>query len=358
MSVSGSGAMGDLRSDVADALQRWAGWSRSGRHDRIIAEGRVYLDRAAGRPDLFGPMLLWIAQAHLDLGDPEAAVTSAQQAWEADPSPVSTHTLAIALDGQGSTDDALALLELGLQLHPRAVNLSLQLAMLLGDQGRVPEALDRLEEVDPADFEDATTASLYYRLLAGLYAACGRWREADDVLRDACSHLDDDAVHQALDELNTAWRRTERSRELVIEWTDSLHELPPPHADVDDAIVTLGSALEAPALVAAAARRLWRALVASDPPTVRTADIWAGAALASIGRLDGAVADMEGLARICGCHTSSLHRARRRFDALLATYDPEFRRRGFAAETNPRLDEDPRSPSPTETGDVIRFPGR
>jgi tetratricopeptide (TPR) repeat protein len=350
--------MRDLRAEVADALERWAVWSRSGRHEEILAESRAYLERTSDRPDLRAPMLLWIAQAHLDLDDTAAAVTTAQHAWEADPSPQSTHTLAIALNVHGEVERSLDLLEFGRQLHPRATNLTLQMAMFLGDQRRVPEALDRLEEVDPADLGDTPTASLYYRLLAGLYAATGRWQEADDVLRDARAHLDDEAVNEAQQELHSAWRRAQRRCELVAEWTMGLEDMPPPDGDVDDAIMNLGAVLEATPLMVAAARRLWRALVATSPPTVRSPGLWAAAALASVMRLDGSVPSLSGLARISGCHASSLTRATRRFDALLASYDPGFLRRSFAAETNPRLDEDPRTPPPSESGAVIRFPGR
>lgn len=348
----------NLHYEVARTLKRWADWSSRGRSRRVLSEAPRHLQAVSGHPELEAPMLLWVAQAQMDVGQVEAAVESAQTSWELDPSAHATHTLAIALNLAGELPRAIQLLELGLQMHPPAFNLSLQLAMFLGEEGRVPEALDLLRDLDPDTCSEGSSAVLYYRIRAGMSAAAGCWREADEVLRSGIDRCDDPDLESARGELHAAWSRTCRSRELAAEWTDSLDELPGRLAEVDDALEDLAAAMESSDLVAAAARRLWRSLAHADPPRVRNPRTWAAACLTAVFDLDGRPSPAPVLARISGCHRSGISRARRRVQTHLEHYDTRFRLRSFAAHANPRLDEEPREAVAMDSGSVVPFPRR
>lgn len=352
--------MSPLRSRVERTLLRCLEWSHAGRHRRVLEEVDRLLPEAEGHPSLAAHLLIWKAQALLAMGCADRALPAAMHAWDLQSSPHACHLMATALSALGEPDRSEELLEMGTHLFPDAVHLPVQLAMLMTDQGRLPEALDLLEDLPAEDELPDDLQVFVLGLKANLLAAMGRWWQADDVVRSAVElHPDSVLLQEAQASIHAAWGRTKAEQRLAKSWREGLEPLTGVAAEVDDAIIRFAAVIEVPELVALAARRLWRAVTAADPVRPQAPEAWAAAALAAISELDGGERPVAALARATGCHAATVRSALRRVRALLDDRDPVMVRRAFAAATNPQLDEDSSAgPGGRCQGRVIPFPTR
>ena len=141
------GSSDETRRRVEQSLERCLEWSRLGRHRKVVAEVERTLPILTDHPQLEATLLIWKAQALLAMGYPDRALPSAKKSWELDPSPHACHLQSNALEAIGDLDSSEELLRMGWQLFPDAVHLPVQLAVVLSDQARHPEALDILDEI-------------------------------------------------------------------------------------------------------------------------------------------------------------------------------------------------------------------
>ncbi len=349
-----------LRSRVERTLVRCLEWSQRGRHRRVLEEVERLLPEAEDHPALAAHLLIWKAQALLAMDCADRALPAAMHAWDLQSTPHACHLMATALAALGEPDRSEELLAMGARLFPDAVHLPVQLAMLMTDQGRLPEALDTLDDLPSVDELPDDLQIFVLGLKANLLAAMGRWWQADDVLRAAIELFPDSAVLQETQaSLTEAWGRQRAEQRLLRSWHAGLAPLAGVAAEVDDAIVRLASLIEVQDLVAVAARRLWRAMLEADPVRPQSPDAWAAATLAAIADIDGGGMPVAALARATGCNLATVRSALRRLRAFLDPREPGMVRRAFAATSNPQLDED-RSPDPVNRsqGQVIPFPTR
>jgi predicted Zn-dependent protease len=343
------------------ALRRCLEWSRSGRHVKIIAEVDRALPAVGTQPRLEAQLLIWKAQAHLALGDPDSACPAASRSWNLDPSPHACHLLSNALAAVGEQEDAEELLTAGWELFPEAYHLPVQLAILLSDQGRHPEALNTIDRLPRGAPVPDELQVFLLGLHANLLATMGRWGEADGILREGLHrHPGSDLLGEAHQNLGAAWRRFSAEQLLTDSWRSGLGPLDGVALEVDEAVTRCGEVNELPGLVVLGARRLWRAYLERHQPRLQAPEAWGAALLASILELDRTEPSTAAMARRTRTSASTVRSALNRFRRFLAELDPQLARRAFAAQTNPQLDERTDQPfSPEEkTGTVVPFPSR
>lgn len=352
----------DSRSQISRierALRRCLEWSRTGRHVKIITEVDRALPAIGDQPQLEAQLLIWKAQAHLAMGDPDNAHPAAHRSWNLDPSPYACHLLSNALAAVGQPDDAEVLLKSGWELFPDAYHLPVQLAILLSDQGRHPEALDTIDLVPQGEPVPDDLQVFLLGLHANLLAAVGRWGEADGVLREGrFRHPESDLLEDAHLSFETAWARFRACDNLADSWEEGLTPLDGVAFEVDEAIIRQASINEFPRLVVLGARRLWRAYLEAHQPRLQLPQPWGAALLAAILELDGAKPSITAIARPTKSPVSTTRSALARFRRFLSGLDSNMARRAFAATTNPQLDDPPIASSKTEAGTVVPFPSR
>lgn len=344
---------------IERALRRCHEWSRTGRHLKIITEVDRALPAIGLQPRLEAQLLIWKAQAHLAMGDPDSAHPAASRSWNLDPSPYACHLLSNALSAVGQPDDAEALLKSGWDLFPDAYHLPVQLAILLSDQGRHPEALDTIDSLPRGAPVPDDLQVFLLGLHANLLAAMGRWGEADGILREGrYRHPESDLLEDAHYSLGNAWDQYRIREALSDSWLEGLSPLEGVASEVDDAIVQQGSLNELPRLVVLGARRLWRAYFAVHQPRLQSPPPWGAALLAAILELDGVKPPIAAMARLNRSPASTTRSALTRLRRFLGDLDTNLARRAFAAMTNPQLKEAPASSSSPDGGTVVPFPTR
>jgi tetratricopeptide (TPR) repeat protein len=346
---------GTQLSRVERALRRCLEWSRTGRHLKIIAEVDRALPVIGPHPRLEAQLLIWKAQAHLALGEGEPACSAADRSWRLDPAPHSCHLLSNSLAATGRPDDAEKLLRSGCDLFPEAYHLPVQLAILLSEQGRHPEALDTIDKlVLDAPMPDDLQVFLL-GLHANLLAAVGRWGEADGVLRDGrYRHPESGLLEEAHHSLADAWDRFRAQRDLARSWREGLAPLHGVYAEVDEGLVSSAGVNELDELVALAARRLWRAYLEVHNVRPQSPEPWSAALLVAVLELDGSRPNIAVTARRAKASVSTTRTALARIRRFLAGLEPNLARRAFAALSNPRLDPTIPPPQPSE-GSVVPF---
>jgi len=345
---------------IERALRRCLEWSRAGRHLKIINEVDRALPAIGNQPQLEAQLLIWKAQAHLAVGDAESAHPAARRSWNLDPSPHSCHLLSNALAAVGQADDAETLLKSGWELFPTAVHLPVQLAILLSEQGRHPEALDTIDRLPRSDAIPNDLQVFLLGLHANLLAAVGRWGEADGILREGLNrHPESEVLEEAQINLETAWRMFRAREALADSWLEGLSQLDGVAREVDEAVIRHGSINQLPRLVVLGARRLWRAYTANHRPRLHLPQPWGVALLVAILELDGASPSIAAMAKPTGSPTSTTRSALRRVRRFLNELDPKVARRAFAASDNPQLLDPAAATTPASgAGTVVPFPAR
>ena len=346
-------------SRIERALRRCLEWSRTGRHLKIITEVDRALPAIGDQPRLEAQLLIWKAQAHLAMGDPETALPAASRSWDLEPSHYACHLLSNALAAAGQPDDAERLLKTGWELFPDAFHLPVQLAIVLSDQGRHPEALDTIDLLPRGAPVPDDLQIFLLGLHANLLAAVGRWGDAHGVLREGrYRHPDSDLLEDAHRGFGQAWRRFRAEEALSESWSEGLEPLDGVALEVDDAIVRQGSINEFPRLVVLSARRLWRAYFQAHQPRLQSPEPWGVAVLLAILELDDARPSVAATARRAQTPLSTTRAALTRFRDFLGRLDPNLAHRAFAATTNSQLDNEPTQSASSEPGTVVPFPSR
>jgi tetratricopeptide (TPR) repeat protein len=344
---------------IERALRRCLEWSRTGRHVKIITEVDRALPAIGNQPQLEAQLLIWKAQAHLAMGDPDSAHPAAARSWDLDPSSYACHLLSNALAAVGQPDDAEELLKSGWDLFPDAYHLPVQLAILLSEQGRHPEALDTIDSLPQSSPVPDDLQVFLLGLRANLLATMGRWGEADGILREGrYRHPESDLLEDAHNSLGSAWDRFRQREALADSWLAGLSTLDGVAAEIDDAVVEQGSLNELPMLVVLGARRLWRAFFEAHQPRVQSPQPWATALLVAVLELDGVTPPITAMARLTRSPVSTTRSALTRIRRFLANLDTNLARRAFAATTNPQLEKAPAQSSTTDGGTVVPFPSR
>lgn len=349
--------MGALKQRVERTLSRCARLAHQGRHKEVLAEVDALAPSVIDRPVLEARILLWKAQALLALGVAEEALATATRSWEMEMSPHACHLMASAHNFLGRPDRSEKLLRDGIAVFVDSVHLPLQLAMMYAEQGRVPEALETLEDV-PAGGD--LSEDLHVFLIgfhADLLAASGRWREADALLTDGLDdHPGSGLLTKARREFGRAKERILAERRLARSWAASLHSLEGSAAEVDEEIAHVVGTAELPELVGVAARRLWRAFQAAHGARPQVPRAWAAGLLGAVLDLDGPRTPSTWLARCGGVKVSTVRSVRRRMRAYLATVDTELALRSFATRSNPRLSDPQSDVDARDDATVVRFP--
>jgi tetratricopeptide (TPR) repeat protein len=346
----------DLESRVETALKRCLNWSHEGRHRKVLAEVERMLGLTRGNDRLTAQLLIWKAQALLSMGCADRALPAASDSWELDASPHACHLMATALHAQGDPDQAEELLKMGRDLFRDAAHLPMQLAMMLADQGRLPEALDVLDDVSPSVQLPDDVHVFLVGLRANLLATVGRWSEAEDVLQEGLGrHPDSSLLHETHDTINRERSRQLAEQRLVSSWRESLEPLDAVAAEVDEAIVRCCSVIELPEIIALASRRLWRAFFTRTPVRLQSPDPWGVAAVVAVMEFDGHEPSTAAMARAVAVKPSTVRSALARIRGYLSGLDPGFARVAFGSYSNPRLEEH-RSRSNRAPNNVIFFP--
>jgi len=247
---------------------------------------------------------------------------------------------------------------MGWDVFPDAIHLPMQLAMILADQGRLPEALDVLDVVTPTTQLPEDMQVFLVGLKANLLANVGRWSEAEEVLREGIGrHPDSPLLYETRESLDRERSRRDAELDLVESWRSTLKPLDGVAAEVDDAINRCGLVLELPELVVMSARRLWRAYEQRVSVRLQSPHTWGAAIVAAIMELDGQRMSAAAVARSMGVRPSTVRSVLRRFRNYLSEQDVEFARRAFAAYTNPRLSGLPAYPQgDTDGARIVPFP--
>ncbi|MBD3857016.1 MAG: hypothetical protein IFK92_10950 [Acidobacteria bacterium] len=354
------GSSGDTRRQVERSLESCLEWSRLGRHRKVVAEVERTLSMVSDHPQLEATLLIWKAQALLAMGYPDRALPPASRSWELDPSPHACHLQSNALEALGDLDDSEELLRMGWQLFPEAVHLPVQLAVVLSDQARLPEALDILDEIQIDDRIPDDLHIFLFGMRSNLLAAMGRWAEADEALRDGLGfHPESELLGDAQDALEHARRRARAEEALIASWRDGLEKIDGVAGEVDEAVVRCGAVNELPELVTLASRRLWRAFVEQSKPKLHAPDPWSAALILAILEIDGDPPSIASIARSVRSNPSSVRTVLSRLRDFLSSLDPEMRLRAFAAHSNPRLDGARSTQRSNErSADVVPFPIR
>jgi tetratricopeptide (TPR) repeat protein len=355
--VEGSDA---TRRKVERSLEKCLEWSRLGRHQKIVAEVERTLRIVENHPQLEATLLVWKAQALLAMGYAERALPPAARSWEIDPSPHSCHLQSNALEALGDLDGSEELLRMGWRLFPEAVHIPVQLAVVLSDQARHPEALDILDKIEIDDRIPEDLQVFLFGMRSNLLAAMGRWAEAEEALRDGLEcHPSSQLLDNARDALAHARKRARAEDALAESWRRGLKDLAGVAGEVDDAVLRCGAVNELPELVTLAARRLWRAFVEQKKPRPHAPDPWGAALVLAILEIDGGKHSIASIARSVRSKPSTVRSALSRLRQFLLSLDPEIRMRAFAALTNPRLDQMPsRLQFKERPADVVPFPDR
>lgn len=348
----------DTAARVERALRRCVEWSRNGHHRKIVAEVEREVELLNTDSPHRSGLLIWKAQALLAMGEAERALPSASESWDLDPSPHACHLAANAMEALGDLEGAEELLRVGWRLFPDAIHVPVQLAVSLSDQGRHPEALDILEEIPidhrmPADFQ-----VFLFGMRSNLLASMGRWADAQEVLRAGIDqHPASEVLSDAHTALTGAHKRTLAKRALAASWSEELAPLTESAGEVDDAVIRCGAVNEQPEIVVLAARRLWRAYLDHRNVRPQSPDVWGAALISCILELDGSRPATSAIAASVACIPSSVRSAVRQIRIFLETLEPEFARRAFAANANPRLDGLPRPRSSDgKSAEILRFP--
>ena len=354
------GSSDDKRRRVEKSLESCLEWSRLGRHRKVVAEVEKTLPIVEDHPQLEATLLIWKAQALLAMGFPDRALPPASRSWELDPSPHACHLQSNALEALGDLDDSEELLRMGWQLFPEAVHLPVQLAVVLSDQARLPEALDILDEIQVDDQIPDDLQIFLFSMRSNLLAAMGRWAEADEALRDGLGfHPESELLGDAQDALKHARRRARAEEALAASWRDGLEQIDGVAAEVDDAVISCGEVNELPELVILASRRLWRAFVEHKNPKLHAPDPWSAALVLAILEIDGDRPSIASIARSVRSKPSSVRTVLSRLRDFLSSLDPEMQLRAFAAHSNPRLDGAGSTQRSNErSADVVPFPIR
>jgi tetratricopeptide (TPR) repeat protein len=354
------GSSDDTRRQVEQSLERCLEWSRLGRHRKVVTEVERTLPILSDHPQLEATLLIWKAQALLAMGYPDGALPPATRSWELEPSPHACHLQSNALEAVGDLEGSEELLRMGWRLFPDAVHLPVQLAVVLSDQARHPEALDILDEIQIDDQIPADLQIFLFGMRSNLLAAMGRWAEADEALRDGLGfHPESELLGDAQDALQHARRRARAEDALAASWRDELTDIDGVAGEVDDAIVRCGAVNELPELVTLAARRLWRAFVEQRMPKLHAPDPWSAALVLAVLEIDGRQPSIASIARSVRSKPSSVRTVLSRLRTFLSSLDAEIRMRAFAAHSNPRLDGTPSTPQFNERpADVVPFPNR
>lgn len=357
---NGRGSSDETRRKVEQSLERCLEWSRLGRHRKVVNEVERTLPILSDHPQLEATLLIWKAQALLAMGYPDRALPSATRSWELDPSPHACHLQSNALEAVGDLDGSEDLLRMGWRLFPEAVHLPVQLAVVLSDQGRHPEALDILDEIEVDERIPGDLQIFLFGMRSNLLAAMGRWAEADEALRDGLAfHPDSELLEDAQEALKQRRRRARAKEALAISWRDGLTELAGVAGEVDEAVVRCGAVNEQPELVTLAAQRLWRAFVEQESPRLHAPAPWSAALILAILELDGDQTTIVSIARSVRSKPSTVRSVLTRLRHFLASLDPEMRMRAFAAHRNPRLDRAASTPKFKErSADVVPFPNQ
>ena len=360
MASTDRGSSDDTRRRVEQSLESCLEWSRLGRHRKVVAEVERTLAIVSDHPQLEATLLIWKAQALLAMGYPDRALQPASRSWELDPSPHACHLQSNALESLGDLDSSEELLRLGWRLFPEAVHFPVQLAVVLSDQARLPEALDILDgiQIDHRIPEDLQI--FLFGMRSNLLAATGRWAEADEVLRNGLGfHPESELLRDAQEALKHARRRARAEEALVASWRDGLESLDGVAAEVDEAVVGCGAVNELPELVTLASRRLWRAFIEQKRPKLHAPDPWSAALVLAILEIDGNRPSIASIARSIRSNPSSVRSVLSRLRDFLSSLDPEMRLRAFAAHSNPRLDGVGSTQRSNEkSADVVPFPIR
>jgi tetratricopeptide (TPR) repeat protein len=348
-----------LEARVERLLLRCAEWSQAGRHRKLLAEVEKALPATRRVPQLEARVLIWKALSLLAVGLPERALPAATISWQLEPSPQACHLVASALDCLGSGDDAEEMLRTGTELFPEAAHLQVQLAMMQAEQGRLPEALETVNCVEPSDDLPEDVRVFLFGLKANLLATLGRWSEADDLLSEGAESFPHSSLlADARTSIRQAWTRARAEEMLVESWLAGLEPLTGAAAEVDDALTRCGAILELDPLQLLAGHRLLRAFLAADPARLLAPEAWAAAVLLEVLALDGERPSAAAMARAVGASPSTVQTASRRLRAFTGALEPELARRSFAARTNPRLSEcPPDTDRGLSSGRVVPFPG-
>ena len=343
---------------VERSLRRCLEWSQLGQHRKVLAEVERILPITEEHPQLEASLLIWKAQALFAMGCSERALPSASRSWDLEPSPHACHLMSIALEALGDAEGAEEFLRMGWQLFPDAIHLPVQLVVILSDQGRLPEALDTLDEIPDDDRLPKDLEIFLFGMRSNLLATMGRWAEADEVLQEGMTrHPDSELLGEAHDSLRGARKRARAERDLADSWEESLGELEGVAVEVDDAIVLCGTVNELSELVILAARRLWRAYYKQHVARPQVPNSWGTAMVLAVLEVDGDEPSAAAFARSAGCKPSGVRSVLARLRKFLAELDAEFSARAFAAHANPRLDE-PQVTTRSGAGpaDVLPFP--
>lgn len=357
MPGTGDRPWNSLEQRIQSALERCLDWSQQGQHRRVLAEVERLLKVARGDRHLEAQLLIWKAQALLSMGEPERALVASRESWQLASSPHACHLMATSLSTVGDADRAEELLLLGVELFPDAIHLPVQLAMMLADQGRLPEALQVLDRVTPSTQLPDDMQIFLVGLRANLLATIGRWSEAEAVLEEGLGrHPGSTLLLETHHTIRFEWNRKVAEQSLAASWKEELDRLPGVAAEVDEAIVACAEVLEVGELVELAARRLWRAYDAREPVRVQTPGAWAAALVAAVLELDGFQPSVAAIGRAARSNPSTVRTALRRLRSYLESLDPGLTRRAFGAVSNPRLDNlGPPTPG-APAGTVVRFP--
>lgn len=348
-----------LEARIQRTLERCLEWSHQGRHRRVLSEVERLLKVARGDQHLAAQLLIWKAQALLSMGEPERALTAASDSWDLSSTPHACHLMATSLNATGQADRAEELLAMGVGVFPEAIHLPVQLAMMLADQGRVPESLQVLDSVAPVAQLPEDMQVFLVGLRANLLATIGRWSEAEAVLEEGLGrHPESELLLETHQSISLEWSRTLAEESLAKSWRQALDPLAGVPAEVDDSVVSCAALLEADELVGLAARRLWRAFQGRESVRLQSPDAWGAALVTAVLELDGLRPSAAAIARATATNASTLRAALRRLRAYLDELDPGFARRAFGAVSNPRLDDlEPSSPQ-RDSGTVVPFPSQ
>jgi tetratricopeptide (TPR) repeat protein len=326
----------------------------------VVNEVERTMQMISDHPQLEATLLIWKAQALLAMGYPESALAPASRSWELDPSPHACHLRSNALEALGNLESSEELLRMGWRLFPDAVHLPVQLAVVLSDQARLPEALDILDEIEVDERVPDDLQIFLFGMRSNLLAAMGRWAEADEALRDGLGfHPESEVLGDAQDALRHARRRARAEESLAASWRDGLGDLDGVAAEVDEAVVRCGAVNELSELETLAARRLWRAFVEQKNPRLHAPDPWSAALILATLEIEGDRPSIASIARSVRSKPSSVRSVLSRLRVFLSSLDPEMRQRAFAAHSNPRLDEVGSTQRPNErSANVVPFPNR
>ena len=353
-----------IRDRISDLLARCERWSELGTYRKILEAVERALPSTEEVPDLRTELLIWKAHALGAMGMPDRAYAAAADAWELGPSSQASHIMALALIHEGEDDHAEQVLRFGLQRFPNAAHLVFQLALLMAEQGRVPEAMDLINdsEID-VEGEDEPVLALHVGIRANLLARMGRWDEALQMVEKAVeAHPDISELQETYVTLKSQHDLYHAQDRLATRWQASLQPLDEdPAAGVDASIKTLGASLDLPQLVILAAQRLWRRFLDVDPAKPRAYEAWAAALLASIFALDGGSAPLSFFAHYAETSYETVRSAYRRIGAFLGRLPRNEAALAFAVRLNPQLDPDrPGFPgaSAPQPGQLILFPHR